>query len=89
MDTFEKQVRLMEALFFCINYMHGLKLPGGAGAFPEVVTVQQRRRISITLTTYLLHYYFAAMSASVYLPQRCAEVRPLPNAQSRGCRISL
>lgn len=46
----------MEALsFFCINYIYGLKLPAGAGAFPEVITVQQRRRTSVTLTGFFCH----------------------------------
>lgn len=40
----------MEALsFFCITYMYGLKLPVGAGTFPEVITVQQRSGTSILL----------------------------------------
>lgn len=44
------KVKLMEALsFFCISYMCGLRLLVGAVAFPEVVTVQQRRRTSIML----------------------------------------
>lgn len=36
-------------LFFIIKYMYGLKLPGVAGAFPEVITIHQRRRTPITL----------------------------------------
>jgi len=63
-------VKLVEALsFFCVDYKHGLKLPVGAGAFPEVVTARQRRT-SVMLAVFLLRYYFATMSASAYLPQR-------------------
>lgn len=40
---------------------------------------------NIYLTLFVPRYYFATMSASVYFPQTCAEVGPLPNAQHRGC----
>lgn len=76
-------------LFFILKYIYGLKLAVVAGAFPEVITVHQRRRLRTTLIVFLPYCYFPTMSSSLYFPQRCAEIGPLPDAQHTGCRISL
>lgn len=75
--------------FFILKYIYGLKLPVVAGAFPELITVHPRRRTRTTLVGFLPYCYFPTMSSSLYFPQRCAEIGPLPDAQHTGCRISL
>lgn len=50
----------MEVLtFFCINYGYGLELPAGDEAFPDIITMQQRRATSITVLflVFLPHYF--------------------------------
>lgn len=64
--------------------MCGLRLPVGAGAFPEVITVCQRRRTHSTLMVFLPYCYFPTISSSMCLPQRFAEVGPflMPSTQA-------
>lgn len=67
MDVFYKWVKLVETLlFFILKYMYGLRLPVVAGAFPEVITVYQRRRTCTTLILFLPYYCFPTMSSSLY-----------------------